>query len=271
MPTLATVGTFRLMNRQWYKGALLALFLAASLLACVPRADTWQRIQETGVLRVGLDPTFPPFEVADGAAVTGLDIDLTRALAEDLALQPAFTYFGYDGLYDALATEQVDVLISALVAVPGRTRDFAYSEPYYNAGEILVVPAAETAIADMADLSGRRLAVELGAQGHVEATQWAKWLPELAIRPYPGAAEALAAVAAGEVDAALVDSISGRLYLAAQEQPLLRRVAEPVTVEPFVMVTRIGDETLLARLNSSLRALEGNGRLQQITARWLGD
>ena len=124
-----------------------------------------------------------------------------------------FVYFGYDGLYDALATEQVDVLISALVIMPGRTRDFAYSEPYFNAGEILIVPSEARTSLKPADLTGRRLAVELGAQGHVEATQWAKRLSNLVIQPYNSVAEAIAAVAGGQADAALVDSVSGRLAL----------------------------------------------------------
>lgn len=251
---------------------LLALgLLVAVLPACARQAETWERIQQAGVLRVGLDPTYPPFEVTDGTAVSGLDVDLARALAQELGLQAEFSYFGYDGLYDALDTGQVDLLISALVIVPGRMRDFAYSEPYYNAGEILVVPATENGIKDMTDLAGRRLAVELGAQGHVEATQWAKRLGELSIQPLPSAAEALTAVAAGEADAALVDSISGRLYLAEQEQPALKRLPAPVTVEPFALVTRIEDETLLDRLNGALEDMIANGRLEQIIGRWLGD
>ncbi len=130
-------------------------------------------------MRIGLDPTYPPFEVADDSGVSGLDVDLAYALADELGLQVEFVYFGYDGLYDALATKQVDVLLSALVIMPERRRDFDYSEPYFNAGEILIVPSAEEEIDEMGDLNGRRLAVELGAQGHVEATQWAKRLEDL--------------------------------------------------------------------------------------------
>jgi len=253
------------MHRSW----LLVLLWMLLLGACAPRSESWQRIQSSGVLRVGLDPTYPPFEVAEGPTVVGLDVDLAHALAAELGLQAEFVYFGYDGLYDALATEQVDVLLSALVTVPGRMRDFAYSDPYFNAGEILIVPAGAD-IAGMEDLRGGRLAVELGAQGHVEATQWAGRLEALAIRPYSGADEALAAVAAGEADAALVDSISGRLYLIGEAGDVLQRVSQPVTVEPFAMVTRIEDETLLAQLNRSLDALQATGRLDEIVNRWLG-
>jgi polar amino acid transport system substrate-binding protein len=251
-------------------GVLALAILAGGLLAgCGQREESWPRIEREGVLRVGLDPTFPPFEVTAGESVEGFDVDLARALAEALGLEAEFVYFGYDGLYDALATEQVDVLISAMVIVPGRTRDFAYSEPYFNAGEILVLPGGSE-IEEMADFSGKRLAVELGAQGHVEATQWAKRLPDLTVIPYTSADEALDGAAAGEVDGALVDGVSGRLYLKDQAEIDLRRAAEPVTVEPYAMIVRIEDETLLARLDDALLSLKESGQLNSLLEKWLG-
>ncbi len=215
---------------------------------------------------MGLDPTYPPFEVADENGARGLDVDLAQALAADLGVEAEFVYFGFDGLYDALATEQVDVLLSALVIAPERSRDFAFSTPYFNAGQVLIVPAGNEKIGEMADLSGRTLAVELGALGHVEAAAWAKRLPDLTVRPYTTSDEALAAVLANEADATLVDAISGRLYL--KEQPQLKIVQE-VTVEPFALVVRIEDEQLLTQLNTSLENLRQSGELEAIIGKWL--
>lgn len=246
-----------------------SLVLLFFLLACRNQDDAWQRIQETGVLKVGLDPTYPPFEAADENGVFGLDVDLANALAADLGLQTEFVLFGYDGLYDALATGQVDVLISALVIAPERTKDFAYSVPYFNAGEILIVQQKETEIAGMEDLHGRTLAVELGARGHVEATTWAEKLGDLTVIPYPTADEAMMAVIEGHADAALVDAISGRLFL--KTRPELKRTAVPLTVEPFAIVTRIGDRRLQTQLNESLTRLQTNGKLDEIITHWLGE
>ena len=179
-----------------------------------------------------------------------------------------FVYFGYDGLYDALATNQVDVLISALVIIPERTRDFAYSTPYFDAGEILIVPADNETIETMANLNGRILAVELGTLGHVEATEWAKRVADLTVRPFPTADEAMTAVQQGTADAALTDAISGRLFL--REDDGLKRLPESVTVEPFALVVRNEDEQLLIVLNQSLATLQQSGQLDQIENEWLG-
>ena len=269
-------GDFRRRGSQWRStrhrlaGSLGALLMLAMLLAaCESKEGAWPRIEREGVLRVGLDPTFPPFEVTTEKGLEGLDVDLARALADELGLEAEFVYFGYDGLYDALATEQTDVLISALVIVTGRTRDFAYSEPYFNAGEILVMPSGWS-IVEMSDLSDKRLAVELGAQGHVEATQWAKRLPGLTVVPFTGADEALSAVAEGAADAALVDGVSGRLYLKERPDSELTHAAEPVTVEPYAMVVRIEDEVLLDKLDEALTSLKASGEYDKMTARWLG-
>lgn len=244
---------------------ILTLFLHSG---CQTADDSWERVQAAGVLRVGLDPTYPPFEVDDGSGVYGLDVDLAEAIATDLGLEVQFVYFGYDGLYDALATEQVDVLISALVIIPERTRDFSYSEPYFDAGEILIVPANNKMVETMADLGGRTLAVELGSLGHVEATEWAKRVADLEIRPFPTADEALTAVQQGAADAALTDAISGRLFL--RENDGLKRLPESVTVEPFALVVRSPDEQLLTVLNQSLETLQSSGQMEQIETEWFG-
>lgn len=259
---------------------LVALtFLFACLLplaACQTADSSLAAVRSSGTLRVGLDPTYPPFEVAEGDTVTGLDVDLARELAAGLGtaaqpVTPTFTYFGYDGLYDALLTDQVDVLISALVVSPERTRDFAYSHAYYDAGQVLLVPPG-SAVAGTDDLADRRVAVELGALGHVEALALQRTHPNVTVLPYPSADEALSAVAAGEADAALVDSISGRLFLQAAPaaNPPLRLLPDPVISEPFAVVVRIEDETLLAELDTQLAQMESDGRLAALVSRWLG-
>lgn len=254
-------------NRFW-RGAVLLTAVWLLLAGCRREGATWQRIEKSGTLRIGLDPTYPPFESADGGELHGLDVDLARAVAADLGLEAEFVWFGYDGLYDALATGQVDVLISALVVLPERTRDFAYSDSYFNAGEVLVTQASATHIETMRDLAGRTLAVELGAQGHVEATQWARRVRNLSIQPYPTADEALAAVANNQADAAVIDHISGRLYLMIH--PGLRISPQPVTVEPYAFAVRIGDEILLEKLNQTLENLQNTGQLEKTVQTWLG-
>ena len=249
---------------KWFM--LLFLLLLAG---CSDNDDTWQKVQETGILKVGMDPTYPPFELFTGAELVGIDADLAYALGEDLGVDIEFVYFGYDGLYDALLTEQANVLISALVIMPERAKDFAYSEPYFNAGEILIVPdSGDGEIEGMGDLNGRSLTVELGSQGHVLATEWERKLPNLTILPFNTPDEALTAVLNQTADAALIDHISGQLFL--KENPGLTRIEEPVTVEPYAIVVRANDTQLLKQINNSLDRLQTSGKRDKIIQEWLG-
>lgn len=241
---------------------VLTLFVSG----CRSEGDAWQRIQESGILRVGLDPTYPPFENLVGDEVEGLDVDLARAIGRDLGLRVEFVHFGFDGLYDALATKQVDVLISALAVAPERTRDFAFSDSYFDAGQVLIFHES-SAIGGMEQMAGRRVAVELGTQGHVEATTWARRLNELTIQPYNTVDEALIAVVDGQADAALVDSVSGRLFLT--DNRLLVISQQSVVSEPYAMVTRIDDQRLLKKLDESLQRLRASGQLAEIVNHWL--
>ena len=245
----------------------IAIGLAVVAAACAPSTgDSWEQIHESGILRIGVDPTYPPFALDNEGRLTGIDIDLGRALAAELGLEPQFTYFGYDGLYDALTTGQVDVLISALVIAPERTKEVAYTVPYFDAGLFLVVPAGANPATGMNDLSGGSLAVELGTLGHVKALEWQRRLADLTIQTYGSVDEALGSIAAGENDAALVDYISARLYI--RDNPIegtdLAYSSISIVPEPYALAVRIEDRTLLAHLNDGLGRLESSGQLKEL-------
>lgn len=218
------------------------------------------------MLRVGLDPTFPPFEVADDQNVWGLDVDLAKAIAAELDLKPEFTYFGYDGLYDALDTKQVDILISALVIVPERMGDFAYSDSYFNAGQVLVA-GRDQIINDPPDLEGRTIAVELGAQGHLLATTWQRSIPDLSIHVKDSSEEALSSVSNGDVDVAVIDHVSARLH--REQTPNLQIYILDEASEPYALVVRVEDQQLLNELNQTLDELKRSGQLETIINSWL--
>jgi len=261
-----------------------SLFIVLS--ACARPDATWDHVRETGILRVGMDASFPPFETiaADGTLI-GFDVELARELGRRLGVKVQFVAnLPYDGLYDALAVNRVDVIISALVVNPARMADFAYSMPYFDAGQVLVVrgkpdrfrKTCQVSIEGMADLDGRTLAVEFGTEGDREARKWARRLSGLAVVPYQTAAEALAAVAAGEADAALVDHVSALAAtaktLGVSENPKgfeLVIVGEPVIEEPYAVAVRYDSRHLLRAVNEALAEMEVDGTMEALVEEWL--
>lgn len=229
---------------------------------------SWERVQARGVLRVGTDASYPPFEfVDDQAQIAGFDADLARAVATRLGVRVEFVNLSYDGLYDALAAGQVDAVVSALVIDPMRMADFAYSAPYFNAGQVLVVRRDGLTPQGMRVLAGQRLAVELGSDGEVQARRWAQRLPGLVVQPWPEPAQALAAVEAGQADVALVDTISARTAL--RDHPALRLSSDPVTYEPYAIAVPRHSQALLEVINRALAEIQADGTLEKLLGRWL--
>lgn len=219
-----------------------------------------------GEMRVGVDASYPPFAVATSDDLWGLDIDLARALGDHLRTPVRFVNLGFDGLYDALLTEQVDVLISALVVNPAQMDRVAYTRSYFDAGLVLVAPA-ESDVDTMNNLPGRTLALELGSEAQREANRWLRRVLPFDIAPYETPAAALDAVRLGSSDAALVDQISARLYV--REHPDWRVRQSVVTHTLFAIAVRADQPRVLAALNRALDQLEADGTLMAIIDRYL--
>jgi polar amino acid transport system substrate-binding protein len=216
-----------------------------------------------------MDPSFPPFEVLDPGTrnPVGLDVDLINAIAARWGVKAEVVGVGFDELVDAVTARRVDTAISALPVFDYRAKEVAFSAPYVEAGVVLVVPS-DSPIQGRADLAGRHLAAEWGSSGDAQARILQRDLEgnlQLVLRESADAA--LGAVLSGEADAAAVDAIS--LALFDKGRGRLMPIGEPLRSDPYVAIVPIDAPKLLAAINEALAALEADGTLSQIRARWL--
>jgi ABC-type amino acid transport substrate-binding protein len=252
-------------------GPLLSVICCLlSIICCVGCRsvdDTWERVLESGVLRVGMDASFPPFEyVAADGALAGLDVDLSQELGQRLGVEVQFVAnLPYDGLYDALAVGRVDVVISALVVNPDRMADFAYSASYFDAGQVLVVPFG-VGIEKMADLGDRALAVEFGTEGDLEARKWVRRLSGLTVIQHQTAKEAVAAVVAGQADAALVDHVSALAAIGPESGLVI--VDKPVVEQLYAVAVYRDSHHLLWAIDETLSDMAADGTIEALVERW---
>lgn len=245
----------------------LAGALFAARWASVPRPLPPARsLLPYGEMRIGVDASSPPFAAVSTDELFGLEIDLGRALAEQIGVPLRFVNMGFDGLYDSLRADQVDIVIARLLYDPLLTRAVRYSRPYYNAGLVLVSPA-EHPVLSMDTLPGLALAYEFGSEADAEARRWLRRVLPFEQRPYELPWFALDAVRLGQANAALVDATSARLYL--RDHPDWRAEINPVTDSLYVIASRADRPTLAERISAALDALEADGHLARLIARWL--
>lgn len=228
------------------------------------RDRTWERIQGQGVLRVGMDASYPPFELWDEVGLRGYDVDLALALGREWGVEVDFENITFDGLYDALKVERVDIIISALPYDPLLTQDVAYSYSYFDAGQVLVVREEETAIVQVEDLNGRRVGLELGSMGDLEARRLEQRMV-LERKAYSTAQEALEALRDEKVDAAIVDAVSAQQFM--REQGGLR-IVQQVTQEPYVIAVPMKAHILLGRVNEAIVNWRETGFLEELREKW---
>ena len=225
----------------------------------------WSLVRARGGLRVGIDPSDKRFSYFTVDGWQGFDADLAREMAGRLGLALWVIPVGYDGFYDALRTDSVDVSMSALIPDPAQTADVAYSGPYFEAGLVLVggcrpeepIPAC---------LSGKRLSVALGSDADQLARQWERRVPGLRRVPGDDDGAALALLGA-QSDAALVDGREA--WVALETIRASGKSNAIVESRPYVVAARRGDGRLLAEVDAILGAMRVDGTLDVLARKWL--
>lgn len=250
--------------------AIAFCLTAISLLVWLGQQQTpdryLERIRQSGTLRVGIDPTYPPFDIVENGQVSGYDAALTEAIARELGVTVEFKTLALDTLYDALIAGNVDMLISALPPIPERQADALYSVPYYQSGQVLVVRSGDNGIGSVGDLQGKKVGVELGSNADTEARRLQRsTAPGMRLHSvYHSPEEVLDALANGEVDAAITDNTSAQTYLAAHPGTL-NVLSPPLTDEPFVVAVPARAGSLAASVNTTIERLRNSGELARIT------
>ncbi len=228
---------------------------------------TWRRVQINRDLYVGLDPSYPPFAQWTPQGIVGFEADLAREIGRRLGVETHILIMGYDGLYDALYTGEVDMLIAALLPDPSREEWVYYSSPYFDGGQVLVF-RADTPYTDMRALEGKTLAVELASAADVVARRWARRLRALEVVRLMSPQDVFRAVQTGRADAALVDTVSAARWLC--DYPPLARAPATVAPEPYAIALRKANFRLVEATERALASMADDGTLEALKARWLG-
>lgn len=144
-----------------------------------------------------------PFAFEEEGELDGIDIELVRAVANRLALAPAFERVAAGDIFEGLAAGDCDLVASSLTITPERQATFEFSAPYFQVDQSLLVRKAdERRYPDLASLAGRTIGVQASSAGAAYATANAG---AATVTEFGDADDLLNALAGGQVDAALQD------------------------------------------------------------------
>jgi ABC-type amino acid transport substrate-binding protein len=261
---------------------LVILAIAAAGLWFVPEVtawlerkldEAWARIQQTGVIRFAINPTYMPFDgVGSHSDFFGIDVDIANELARRLGARAEFVIAGFDSLYDVLRVGQAEATISALPIDPAKFGTWRYSEPYFEAGQVMIAKPARSGQDTLPQNASNQtwqvsvLAVEYGSDADAAVRYLARRREGVEIKYTTSTGDALKAVANGWTDAAIVDGVSARQLL--PKYPDLD-VSEQVTHDPYAIALWGESDQLVVEINAALAAMKADGTLQRIVDEWM--
>jgi polar amino acid transport system substrate-binding protein len=222
-----------------------------------------------GTLTVCSDVPYAPFEDFDESSPTGFkgfDIDIVQSIADGLGLELAVKDASFDGLQSGLALNagECDMAASAMTITEERAQNLAFSDGYYDSQQSLLVPA-DSDIATIADLDGRRVGVQQGTTGESYTNENAAGAE---IVSFPSDAELFQALQAGQIDAILQD-LPANLPHTADGRFVI--VEEYSTDETYGLAMKKDDTALVEAVNEQLTELRDSGEYDELYNKYFSE
>jgi len=236
------------------------LLCVAALSGCMGKKD---------VLRVGTEATFPPFESTDDDEnIIGFDIDIIKEIAKDNSWEIEVVHLPFDSLIESLQTDKLDIVIAAMTIDEVRSQQVLFSNPYYDASQVLVIRDNEDrnfGIEDIVDLN-LIVAVQMGTTGADEgkAIFGAEDHPKL--KQYKRVNEAFMDLKNGRVDLVIIDEPVAKNYIAHLGG--MKILGEPFTNEQYGIAVKKTNTSMMSKINASLKKMFDSGKYDELIAKW---
>lgn len=219
----------------------------------------------TATVKVATDATFNPFEYTDESGnLIGFDIDLMNEIAKKADIKFEWVNIPFDSVLAGLSECQYDAAIAAISITPERQAEMLFSQPYLDAGLIVVVNKATTDIKSLADLKGKSVAAQLGTTGEIEA----KKIEGVDYKPYDSYELAFLELANKGVDAVIVDNPIAMGYIAANPEKI-QAVGEVFNNDQYGIAICKNNTDLQTKLDKALKELQDSGFIATLAEKYL--
>lgn len=243
-------------------GATPAATQAATTAPAAPAATTAPAVK----VRVATDATWPPFEIVNESTkqIEGFDIDLMKAIAEKANLDVEFVNVAFDPLLAGIGTCQYDAAISSITITDERKKSMLFSDPYFQAGQIVSVQAANSAVKSKDDLSGKKVGAQIGTTGAIEAAK----INGAVVKTYDDVGLAFQDLINGQIDAVIADNPLALGYV-GKNSDKIKTVGTVFTEEMYGIAICKDKADLQTKINQGLASVKSAGLIDQLTKKWI--
>jgi polar amino acid transport system substrate-binding protein len=241
--------------------ALIALSLIFS--ACSGSSKTPTTPTTTYI--IATDATWAPFEyVNDQNQIVGFDIDLMNAIAQSAGIKIQFQNVPFDPLLAGMAQGTYDAAISSITITDERSKSMLFSDPYYVAGQMIVVQKNNASITVEDSLKGKKLGAQLGTTGE----SLADGITGATVKSYDQIGLAIQDLLNGQLDAVICDTPIANSYV-GKNASTLKIVGNALTTENYGIAVAKGKNDLLNKINQGLAAVKAKGTIDTLVTKWL--
>ncbi|MEX2554042.1 MAG: transporter substrate-binding domain-containing protein [Actinomycetota bacterium] len=234
--------------------------------------DYKTQLNDAGVLSVGSDNAFPPFENIEAGKTepTGFAVDLYKEIAKRLGLTAKSTTTSFDGLFtQSIPRGQFDVGISSITIKESRKQTVDFTDPYFEANLSLAVNVQKTPnIKTIDDLAGQTLGVQTGTTGADCADALVKQGKAKDVKKFDNAIQAFDDLVAGGVGAVVNDRPASEGIIAQRSAIKVVQVFE--TNEKYGIAISKDKPDLRVAINGALEAMMKDGTYATIYKTWFG-
>ncbi|MDO9320240.1 MAG: transporter substrate-binding domain-containing protein [Pseudomonas sp.] len=255
------------------KKFLATLLLAATTLGgAAAQAGAIEDAVKSGTLRVGMDPTYMPFEMTNKRGeIIGFEVDLLKDMAKAMGVKLELVSTSYDGIIPALLTNKFDIIGSGMTLTQERNLRLNFSEPFIVVGQTLLIRKdLQGQIKTYKDLndSKYRLTSKIGTTGEMIAK---KLISKAEYHGYDNEQEAVMDVVNGKADAFVYDAPYNVVAVNKAGAGKLLYLEEPFTYEPLAFGLKKGDYDSLNWINNYLQQIRHDGTYDRLHAKWFKD